>query len=637
MASSTSSHRCHHASSRFATPSSVCSAATIDLERRARPSLHAERPCEPLLQRGQLQRLGRELDRATGDLLGLRVATAQGRSLHERQPESRGGAAATGSDCTSKGGAEVREVELHAREPLARLRAPQARPRLVRETRERRPSCFCSTASRSRDPASSSEANSRIVSSIQYRGSSPSAGRLPDEALGDEREKVVEVGVAHLLDRRERAPADEDGEPAEQLLLGRLEEPVAPGDGRAERPLPLLDVARAFEDVEPGRESLEQRGWRERLRTARRRARRQAEGCRGDRRGRATSSREPVLVELRACRSCAREEQGDGVRLDERLHGVDVLAGDRKRLTARREEEQLGTAGHEGRRRGPRRRPRGARSCRAGRAPACPASAFRDRSRRARVLPPLRHRGRSRAPTRSAAPSRSGASGTHQIPSGYAPESSAAAWSASRVFPVPPGPVSVRIRTPGSEPALDEVAQLVLAAEERRRRDREVRPEEGLQRREALLAELVDPDRCGEILQPVLAEVREREVTGLEQRHRRRRDDDLAPVAARADPRCPVHVHPDVVAVHEKRLAGVDAHRARGWASARAPRRCRSHRPPRSAPRGRRRRTRLPACPPPPRRAPRGRVGRSHGARRAPRSSARLRAPRAASSSPRRR
>ena len=42
--------------------------------------------------------------------------------------------------------------------------------------------------------------------------------------------------------------------------------------------------------------------------------------------------------------------------------------------------------------------------------------------------------------------SRRGASGTHQIPSGKESDASAAACSASRVFPVPPGPVSVSRR-----------------------------------------------------------------------------------------------------------------------------------------------------------------------------------------------
>ncbi len=51
----------------------------------------------------------------------------------------------------------------------------------------------------------------------------------------------------------------------------------------------------------------------------------------------------------------------------------------------------------------------------------------------------------AREETRSLA-SLSGANDTHQTPSTYGSDASAAAWSASRLFPVPPGPVSVTRR-----------------------------------------------------------------------------------------------------------------------------------------------------------------------------------------------
>ena len=56
---------------------------------------------------------------------------------------------------------------------------------------------------------------------------------------------------------------------------------------------------------------------------------------------------------------------------------------------------------------------------------------------------------------------------------------------------------------------LDHVCHLPLPAHERRRRPRQIRVRDRLQRREALLAQLEDPHRFREVLQPVLAEVRQ--------------------------------------------------------------------------------------------------------------------------------
>ena len=78
--------------------------------------------------------------------------------------------------------------------------------------------------------------------------------------------------------------------------------------------------------------------------------------------------------------------------------------------------------------------------------------------------------------------SRSGASGTQKTPSGKRSDASAAAWSASRVFPVPPGPVSVSKRVSSS--SVEHARELVFATEERRRRDGQVRAVQRLQRRE---------------------------------------------------------------------------------------------------------------------------------------------------------
>jgi len=70
----------------------------------------------------------------------------------------------------------------------------------------------------------------------------------------------------------------------------------------------------------------------------------------------------------------------------------------------------------------------------------------------------------------------------------------------------------------------------------------------------------VQPDGRRQILQAVLAEVAERELPLLEQGERRRRDENLASVAARADPCGPMDVHPDVVPIGDEGLTGVQTH-----------------------------------------------------------------------------
>jgi hypothetical protein len=97
-----------------------------------------------------------------------------------------------------------------------------------------------------------------------------------------------------------------------------------------------------------------------------------------------------------------------------------------------------------------------------------------------------------------------------------------------------------------------------LAAEERRRRDGHVRPGQRPQRRELLLAELVEPNRLPQVLEPVLTEVAE--VRPVEQTLRRLREDDLAAVGGRADARGAVNVDPNVALIGHGRLAGMDPH-----------------------------------------------------------------------------
>ena len=98
----------------------------------------------------------------------------------------------------------------------------------------------------------------------------------------------------------------------------------------------------------------------------------------------------------------------------------------------------------------------------------------------------------------------------------------------------------------------------MLTTEERRRRNRQVRSVETLQRWEVLLAELVDPLGRGQVLQPVLAEVPQ--PLGAEQRSRGRRDEHLPAVSSRRDPRRAVHVDADVPLSAHMRRARVHTH-----------------------------------------------------------------------------
>ena len=150
------------------------------------------------------------------------------------------------------------------------------------------------------------------------------------------------------------------------------------------------------------------------------------------------------------------------------------------------------------------------------------------------------------------------ASGTQKTPSRSVPMSSAATWSARRVFPVPPGPVIVRSRVPLGEQC-DELAELVLSTDERARRDRQVGGVERPQRREVAVAQLMETLGSGEVLQPVLSEITSCGVA-VQEPSCRLGEDDLSPVSSGGDPRRAVNVDADVAFVRHDRLAGVDSH-----------------------------------------------------------------------------
>jgi hypothetical protein len=117
-------------------------------------------------------------------------------------------------------------------------------------------------------------------------------------------------------------------------------------------------------------------------------------------------------------------------------------------------------------------------------------------------------------------------------------------WSASLVFPEPPGPVSVSRRISSEIEQLVHLRQLVVAAQKRRGRDREIRSVERLQRRELAVPELEDPLRRAQVPKPVLAEVAQAVVA--QQRGGRRGDEHLASVGRSRDPGGAVDVLADV-------------------------------------------------------------------------------------------
>ena len=157
--------------------------------------------------------------------------------------------------------------------------------------------------------------------------------------------------------------------------------------------------------------------------------------------------------------------------------------------------------------------------------------------------------------------SRRGASGIQKTPSGKPSDASAAACSASRVFPEPPGPGERHEPRVLTGEQLDDLSELSLAPEERRHRNRQIRPVEALERRELAFAELIHALRRAEILEAVLAEV---DQLDLDESRCRSRDEHLPAVACGRDPSGAVHVVADVALVADDRGSRVERRRARG-------------------------------------------------------------------------
>ena len=134
--------------------------------------------------------------------------------------------------------------------------------------------------------------------------------------------------------------------------------------------------------------------------------------------------------------------------------------------------------------------------------------------------------------------SRSEARPTQKTPALYKGTSSAAASRARRVLPEPPGPVSVSRRVPPW--SSDRTSCSSLPPHERTRRAWKVGVRDRLERREALVAELIDRDRALDVLQAVFPEVSHCEP--LDELPSRLREQDLTSVARGCDTRREVDV-----------------------------------------------------------------------------------------------
>ena len=118
-------------------------------------------------------------------------------------------------------------------------------------------------------------------------------------------------------------------------------------------------------------------------------------------------------------------------------------------------------------------------------------------------------------------------------------------------------------RQPGQAERRPHRLGLLLAVDEPSRRPRQVRGVQRPQRREleleALAAELEQPNRRVDVLQPVIAQV-DQDLLRAEQVPGRARDDDLTAVGGGGDPRRLMDVEAHVARVALLGLAGVDAH-----------------------------------------------------------------------------
>ena len=135
--------------------------------------------------------------------------------------------------------------------------------------------------------------------------------REAEKALVDERLERVEVRATHVLRRAERAPAGEDRESCEELLLALVKEVVGPLDRRAERLLTCFGVPAALQKIEPLREAVEELPRREDAR---------ARGCELDGEWEIVEPAAELGDFVRGLEARSRTEELDRLRLGQRRH-----------------------------------------------------------------------------------------------------------------------------------------------------------------------------------------------------------------------------------------------------------------------------------------------------------------------------
>ena len=199
-----------------------------------------------------------------------------------------------------------------------------------------------------------------LVDRLEHRESLtlPVLGRTK-QALVDERaEPVDDVHAgqrvdadAHrfdIFDLRRR----EHREHLEQGAFVLVEELVAPGDRRAQRPLAFGQVARTpAQDIEPAPQAVEQLGGREQTKPRGRELDREWQSVEPRTDLADDGGRLVVETEVRPCLSPALQEEGDGRRVHrpggarrqrEGRHRQELLPADPQRLAARHEEREPG-------------------------------------------------------------------------------------------------------------------------------------------------------------------------------------------------------------------------------------------------------------------------------------------------------
>ena len=327
-----------------------------------------------------------------------------------------------------RGGSAGRPRRARTTRPGGRPRAPVLPPRRTRGSAQR--------AAGARPVASAERVEllgRELADRLEHEEAVALAGA--DEALVDERLRDVEVGVRQTASAALSVqPPAKTASRANALLLVGVEQVVAPLDRRAQRLLPRVDAAARLQQVEPAREAVEELRGRE-----------HAHARGGE------LERERQLLEPRA-------ELGDAVGGGERRIGA-RSARERKSSTpssgrsavtgyacspGRRSTSRLVTSSVQVRARGEQRRDvvgarrSGARSCRARagatRSAMCSATSC---SAPSACATRRQHELAGRRAARAAPSRRRRRSCRTRL---------AAACSASRVLPMPPGPVSVSRR-----------------------------------------------------------------------------------------------------------------------------------------------------------------------------------------------